>query len=288
PPDFISVPADKTISCDEPVEFGKVAVQDACSPYVSVTHRDSSGINELGQTTITRIWTATDGCGNSSHASQSITIDASAPVFTSVPQDKVVVAGTPVVFDEPVAGSACGEVVISQVGEDEVTGNPCEGQVYTRTWSATTENGAVVTISQSITVQADKEPPVFDRMPGNVVLPCGSELPHFDISVSDNVDGGISISTHIDREGEGCDEVITRTWTATDACGNSSSVSQEIRFAELMDLAFTFVPGDVTLKLGGELPEDVAIATSTCEEGEVNMEISDVITDKTNCGHVVL
>src|SRR5690606_12752125 len=78
------------------------------------------------------------------------------------------------------------------------------------------------------------------------------------------------------------------TWTATDACGNSSSVSQEIRFAELMDLAFTFVPGDVTLKLGGELPEDVAIATSTCEEGEVNMEISDVITDKTNCGHVVL
>src|SRR5690606_39473761 len=43
PPEFVSVPADRTISCDEPVQFGSVAVQDACSDHASLTHTDTYG-----------------------------------------------------------------------------------------------------------------------------------------------------------------------------------------------------------------------------------------------------
>src|SRR5690606_4698764 len=107
PPEFLSVPVDKSISCDEPVQFGSVAVQDACSDRVSLTHTDTFGISAAGYSTITRIWTATDGCGNSSTASQTLTLDQSGPVFTSVPQDKTIEAGSEIVFDTPVAGSGC-------------------------------------------------------------------------------------------------------------------------------------------------------------------------------------
>src|SRR5690606_30988119 len=179
---------------------------------------------------ITRVWTATDGCGNSSTASQTLTLDQSGPVFTSVPQDKTVEAGSEIVFDPPVAGSGCGEVTIEQYGEDEVVGDDCGTTTHTRKWTASTEEGLFITTSQSITVKPDTEAPVFGKMPGNVVLLCGSELPHFDISVYDNADNGVAISTDTKTEGEGCDQVVTRTWTATDDCGNSSSVSQVIRF----------------------------------------------------------
>src|SRR5690606_24587815 len=109
----------------------------------------------------------------------------------------------------PEAGSACGDVTIEQIGEDVITGNACEGYTYTRTWRATSERGLWVNTSQTITVRPDTKAPVFSRLPGNLVLPCGSELPNFAISVSDNADHEVSITTNIERSGEGCDEVIT-------------------------------------------------------------------------------
>src|SRR5690606_1085039 len=288
PPEFLSVPGDKSISCDEPVQFGSVAVQDACSDHVSLTHTDTFGISAAGYSTITRIWTATDGCGNSSTASQTLTLDQSEPVFTSVPQDKTIEAGSEIVFDTPVAGSGCSEVTIEQYGEDVVTGDDCAGMTHSRKWTASTEEGLFITTSQTITVKPDTEAPVFARMPGNVVLPCGSELPHFDISVSDNADHGVAISTDVQTVGEGCDQVVTRTWTATDDCGNSTSVSQVIRFSADLDITFTYVPGDITLKIGSDIPEILAVAQSNCTEGEVTISVWDVVSDDVLCGQTVL
>ncbi|MBY5960286.1 T9SS type A sorting domain-containing protein, partial [Membranicola marinus] len=283
PPEFVSVPEDKTIACDAPIEFGEVVTFDACSKYVSLSHQDTLGTSAQGQSTITRIWRATDACGNWDTASQTITLEGSGPVFTSLPENKILSAGSEVVFDEPVARSACGEVNITVDGADEVSGDQCSGLTYTRTWNAVSENGLSATTSQTITLKPDDEAPVFNKMPGNVVLPCGSDLPAFNIGVTDNVDDGVVISVASTMEGEGCDQVITRTWTATDACGNATSVSQEVRFAANLDITFTYVPGTFSGKIGDMVPEDMAVASSDCTEGEVAISVEDRVVQDATC-----
>ena len=48
--------------------------------------------------------------------------------------------------------------------------------------------------------------------------------------------------THEDTETPGCPKVITRTWTATDDCGNASTASQSIHFKDNVSPVFTSVP----------------------------------------------
>ena len=287
PPTFISVPEDKTIACDAPIEFGPVAAQDGCSRRVSIHHRDSLSLTADGQNSVTRIWTATDACGNSSTASQTLTLEEKNPIFTRLPQDKVIKAGEDIQFDEPVSNSACGDVIVKQSGEDEVEGNTCDGKTYTRTWTATNEMGLDATITQTITVLPDEEAPTFDRMPGNIELPCGAEIPNFDIAVTDNVKEGVSVTLKTVTTGEACDQVVTRTWTATDPCGNSSSVSQEITFTEEQNITFTYVPGDQEVVIGETLTDDMAIAESTCTTGDVTIVVKNIVSYRTTCERVM-
>src|SRR5690625_7168097 len=100
-PEFVSVPRDKKISCDEEVKFGQPVGEDACSEEVARTYEDVTGQDTEGRTTYTRIWTAEDGCGQYSTACQPTTTGGSAPVFTYIPEDKTVSSGAEIKFDTP-------------------------------------------------------------------------------------------------------------------------------------------------------------------------------------------
>ena len=63
---------------------------------------------------------------------------------------------------------------------------------------------------------------------------------------------------------------ITRTFTATDDCGNSSSATQTITVHELS------IPADYTAECSDELVMDDATATDNC--GEVSIEVSSETT----------
>src|SRR5690625_2899138 len=287
-PEFISVPRDKTISCDDEWTFGNPVVEDACSGLSDLTYRDSTLQDEKGRQIHTRTWMAVDGCGNWSSATQTITVDGSAPVFTFVPEDKTVEAGAEIEFDVPVANSDCGEVTVQQIGDDEITGDQCNGKSYTRTWTVSVDAGSTDTITQTIYEKPDDVPPVLSGVPADIVLPCGAELPVASVVAMDNVDGQVTVSESISTEGEGCSQMITRTWTATDACGNNVSAKQYIRFTEEAGITFTYIPSNVSLKLGDELPDDLAIAESECTEGEVDVEVEDVVIEDEICSQVIL
>ena len=47
---------------------------------------------------------------------------------------------------------------------------------------------------------------------------------------------------------EGCPYTITRTWTATDVCGNSSSATQVITVIDNTPPTFANVPANVTVE----------------------------------------
>src|SRR5690625_1934296 len=161
-----------------------------------MTYEDVTGQDTEGRTTYTRIWTAEDGCGNYSTASQTLTMGGSAPVFTYIPEDKTVSSGAEIKFDTPSAGNGCGEVIVEQVGEDEVTGDACGGKTYTRTWKAIAENGMTASASQTIFEKGDDVAPVFQNVPADLILPCGSELPAADIRVTDNSGGEVMMTEH--------------------------------------------------------------------------------------------
>ena len=60
------------------------------------------------------------------------------------------------------------------------------------------------------------------------------------------------------------DYVITRTFTATDDCGNATSATQTITIVDTTAPEFTSVPSDYTAECSDEHPMDDATATDNC------------------------
>jgi hypothetical protein len=75
-------------------------------------------------------------------------------------------------------------------------------------------------------------------------------------------------------------DVIVRTWTATDACGNESSADQIISLVDDVAPYFTSVPADTNLECGDVLPMDMAAAEDVCSGVTVTVADSE---DNANC-----
>ena len=227
-PVFETVLLDKTIGCDDPIIFDQVEVTEECS-NAQISFTDASTNLCDGSYAVTRTWKAIDACGNTSSASQTVTVmDDDAPVFDFVPADKTISCGEAVVFGQAEVSDACSFATLTF--SDETT-NVCQGtQVITRTWLATDGCGNVSTAQQKITVE-DATAPIFETVVIDLYLNC-DETPVFaDVQATDAC-SGVSIS-YIDQEQVlACETIVTRTWTATDGCGNSAQLSQS---AHLMD-----------------------------------------------------
>src|SRR5262249_4877382 len=89
------------------------------------------------------------------------------------------------------------------------------------------------------------------------------------VVATDNCGGSPAIS-HSDQPIAGvCDNkfVIKRTYTASDACGNSSSRVQTITVNDTTAPVITSIPSDVTVKPAGDVPDvndGAVVATDNC------------------------
>jgi|GEM_PF-4994636 len=205
---------------------------DNCSAGGSVPGVDGPLTGGACGGTITRTWNVMDACGNAAITrTQTITVDDNtAPVLGAAPANVTVecLANVPPMgnlnwTDNCSAGGSVAGV------QGPLTGGACGGTI-TRTWNVMDPCGnPAITRTQVITVD-DNTNPVLATAPANVTVSCLADVPLIgNLSYTDNCSpGGIVAGVQGPLVGGACGGTINRTWTATDACGNSASRTQTI------------------------------------------------------------
>src|SRR5205085_1391949 len=104
----------------------------------------------------------------------------------------------------------------------------------TRTWSSTDGCGNTSTAARTVSWTFDVTAPTLVGVPAAVDVECDASVaapPN--VIGTDNCGGSVTVTmtqTSVDTDcSTGFRQVVTRTWTATDGCGNTSTAQQIIR-----------------------------------------------------------
>jgi hypothetical protein len=154
----LTIPADMAIACSDPIpSLGTATASDGCAGTVTIAYLGQSTTSGAcpGSYQIKRIWRATDACGNSTAATQTIQVsDNGAPVFVTVPGPITIECNQPLPpLVNPTASDACGGYVHITFLGNVATGSGCENSyTITRTWRAEDLCGNTAMATQVITV----------------------------------------------------------------------------------------------------------------------------------------
>jgi hypothetical protein len=311
-PPMITCPANITVECAAdvpPVNIGAVTATDNCAGTVTITHVSDvvSNMTCLNRFTLTRTYRATDVCGNSSTCAQIIQVFDDTPPMITCPANVTVQCASqvpPVNIGSVTATDNCaGTVTITHVS-DVITNMTCVNRfTLTRTYRATDACGNSATCAQIIQVFDNTAPTL--TCPANVTVQCAEDVPPVNtgsVTASDNCNGTVTI-THVSDviSNMTCINrfILTRTYRATDECGNSATCTQVITVfdntppvIEFTDPLLEGVPNGGTIQVQcfgqdpeWELPtfdENSVEATDNCA-GPVTVTYSDILVDEGDC-----
>jgi hypothetical protein len=217
------------IQCGQTPSFGNPTVLDACDATVNVTFLDVTVPGACPQSySVTRTWTATDDCGNSAQCSRTIVVqDNTAPVINCPVVVSPIQCGQTPSFGNPIVVDACDATVNVTFLDVTVPGACPQSYSVTRTWTATDDCGNSAQCSRTIVVQ-DNTAPVINCPVVVSPIQCGQTPSFGNPIVVDACDATVNV-TFLDVTVPGaCPQSysVTRTWTATDDCGNSAPVQQ--------------------------------------------------------------
>ncbi|GEM_PF-1160477 len=243
----ITCPADISVpygNSTEPVATGNATATDNCSANAEIVIGYSD--NNSGQT-ITRTWTATDECGNEVSCDQTITILGSGDPVITCPEDIAIDCSESTDPSNTGVATAVDDIdtEVNITYADIITSGSCEfSYTVTRTWTAEDSDGNTSSCEQTITVSDNIAPEI--TCPGDITVDCaGSIDPAATGSpvVVDNCDDAVVV-TYSDVTDNG---IVTRTWTVTDACGNSNSCQQILTIEDTTPPQITVCPDDIVL-----------------------------------------
>ena len=272
----VIAPADVTVECDMVPMPGTPTVTDMCdmNPTVVFTTNTVPGTcaNEY---VITRTWTATDVCGNVASGDQVITVqDNIFPTITGTLPANVTVEcnaiPTPPTSGTDIVGADnCGIASFDylETSTQGIDADLCSFYDYalTRTWTAIDMCGNTTVHTQIIMVE-DGNNPTMTR-PVNLTVNCENvnnlAVTGQPTNVSDGCDNSpeVTFVDNITVPGS-CpfNYVLERTWTVTDACGNSFSDVQTLNVQDVTDPVFGNTPQDMSMVCTDNMSADAAYA----------------------------
>ncbi len=280
-PVLMGVPMDMTVDCGMIPEAPQVTAEDNCAENIVVDFMEEVMMGACPEDiTVTRTWTAEDNCGNMVSAQQVISsMDTEAPVLMGVPMDMTVECGMIPEAPQVTAEDNCAENIVVDFMEEVMMGACSEDITVTRTWTATDNCGNMVTVQQVIS-STDTEAPVLMGVPMDITVECGMIPEAPQVTAEDNCAENIVVDFMEEVMMGACSEdiTVTRTWTATDNCGNMVSAQQVISSTDTEAPVLMGVPMDMTVDCG-MIPEAPQVtAEDNCAENIVVDFMEEVMT----------
>jgi gliding motility-associated-like protein len=244
--------------------------------------------------TITRTYSVTDNCGNQITVTQTILITdpilptATAPAPVSVECISQVPAADPTIITDEADNNGVPTVTFVN---DVSNGQSCP-TIITRTYRVTDPCGNSIDLTQTITVDDITAP--TGTAPGAVTVQCTSQVPAANTAlvtgVSDNCSTAPVVAFVGDvSNGATCPEVITRTYSITDNCGNVTTVTQTITVDDTTPPVAT-APAAVIVQCISQVPASnpgsVTGVSDNCTAAPVVAFVSDVSNGAT-CPEVI-
>jgi hypothetical protein len=155
-------------------------------------------------------------------------------------------------------------------------------QYITNIWAATDCLGVSATNYQVVKV-VDTTPPFFTFCPASFTVPCGTAWLFGTPVASDNCCFQGIISSTV-TNGTPCSQMITRTWLATDCCGNSNSCTQTVTVVATNPPIMSCAPNK-SVPVGSSWSFDPPTATDACSGASLPVTVIGTVTNGTSpCG----
>src|SRR5436190_984210 len=219
------------------INFGSASANDNCAGAVPVTSTAGTITTTGCSRTQTMTWNASDACNNSSSTSRTATwtVDTQGPVIT-ITGGNLNPGCNPASnnFGSASANDNCAGAVPVTSTAGTITTSGCT-RTQTMTWNASDACNNSSSTSRTATWTVDVIAPVFTNPPASVDLDCSAAIPTVPtVTATDNCGGtpGVVYNGQTDNPSNcqtGFQRIIVRTWTATDACGNTAVHTQTIR-----------------------------------------------------------
>ena len=300
-PPVLTCPGALSLQCFSQVpapSITGVTATDNCGGTVTLTFLSDVATNGASScnNVITRTYRATDACGNQNTCTQTITVNDTTPPSITCPGPATVqcfsAVPAPSIGSVTASDNCGGAVTLTFLADVATNGTSSCNNVITRTYMATDACGNMNTCAQTITVN-DTTPPSI-TCPGPASVQCFSAVPAPSIGLvtaSDNCGGAVTVTHLGDVATNGtssCNNVITRTYRATDACGNQNTCTQTITVNDTTPPSIT-CPADFTAACGS--PTDPAVtgtatATDNCNPAPV-ISFSDVVIGTCQTGQTI-
>nr|WP_319999535.1 gliding motility-associated C-terminal domain-containing protein [uncultured Draconibacterium sp.] len=250
-----------------------------------------------GSTTVT--WTVSSDCEDDVTASATFTVtrDTDMPTFT-VPADITIAKAADCSYNASV--EATGDVTdetdncdtgLNATFSDDVAKGDCEGKlIITRTWRLTDDCENTTEHVQTITVEDNTAPTFNATLPqAEITAECDAVVEAVVLTTSDNCDSEVPvIFTETKTDGDCANSyTLTRTWTATDDCGNETSHTQTVVVSD--NTAPEVTCNDLTVQLDANGSATITVddinggTTDACSDIDT-MYISQATFDCDNVG----
>jgi large repetitive protein len=258
-PEFTISPEDLVLNCGDEIPNLVIETADACG-NAYLEYNDVMVNLDCGYQ-IQRTWYAFDDCGNLASHVQYITFeDNSDPTFVNLPEDLTFgcdeILPTPSMY---FGLDDCDELIVANMINEEIISGSCNNNYQIlRTYQLQDECGHTASHTQIINIQ-DITVPEFFNFQEQIELPCAQSNGVF--ATAFDACSSLSVNYTDDLIGNGCSGLIERTYTATDACGNSATAVQLISLVDETDPYFNVFPTDITADCSSIPSAETAVVT---------------------------
>ena len=268
-PPVITCGGSQTFACAAVWSFTAPTAMDNCDGVLAPTIFSTATNATCGHAYVaTRVWQATDTCGNSTLCTQVVTVVDITPPAITCGTNETYEFGVAWNFATPSVTDDCGPAGVTLAIVSTTTNANC-GRTFTatRVWRATDGCSNSALCTQIITV-IDTTPPTL-ACPTNLTVQCDGDVPPPNFaggSVSDLGDAAPAV-THVGDVASGsCPKTIIRTYRATDACSNSITCAQTITVHDTTPPNITCSPNLVakSFSTNGATVNFTVTATDNC------------------------